>query len=161
MVRSPRTTCGMATPPEKSSTPSPQHVYCGHTIIRKNNEGVRCCLSVCLPACMSVCLSIWLSTLFLEFSASIVLRTKNKGQGRTRGLLGCVYSGFTPNYADRFVERFTITPCSQKLVRSPRTTTYGQASREDLDPRSPTRVLRAHDYETKIMKTRFSFDRST
>ena len=121
LVRSPRTTCGMATPPEKSSTPSPQHVYCGHTIIRKNNEGVRCCLSVCLPvclpACLSVCLPVCLPACMSSLSVDLALRSllivlsvyspsDEKQRPGSRGLLGCVYSGFTPNYADRFCRTF-------------------------------------------------------
>ena len=40
-------------------------------------------------------------------------------------------SGFTHNYAERYVERFTVTPCSQKLV-----TTHNVSLRigEDLPP---------------------------
>ena len=51
---------------------------------------------------------------------------------RVRGFLGCVVHGFTHKYAERYVERFTVTPCSEKLV-----TGHNNVSlriREDLGP---------------------------
>ena len=53
---------------------------------------------------------------------------------RGRGLLGCC-SGFTHNYAERYLERFTVTQCSENLVT---THNVPLRIREDLGPSTGT-----------------------
>ena len=62
-----------------------------------------------------------------------------------RGLLGCVVA-FTHTYAERYVERFTVTPCSETLVMLARriATHPEKISNPDLGILSPTLYPLSH-----------------